>query len=145
LRKKSARPNHKRECIERILQTYPGLEFVLIGDSGEEDPEIYSEVLRRYPDRICVVYIRSVDPSPSRIAAIEKLIREVASTGCQLVLAPDTQLAAVHAAAEGLIKTSDLREIRAECKADALSDPLPPSSPPRRPASPRKRPHPPAR
>ena len=33
---------HKRRCIEPVFATYPDLSFVLIGDSGEQDPEIYA-------------------------------------------------------------------------------------------------------
>ena len=42
---------HKRKAIEEILATYPKLKFILSGDSGEEDPEIYSAVVHRHPDR----------------------------------------------------------------------------------------------
>ncbi|HZO02496.1 MAG TPA: phosphatase domain-containing protein [Burkholderiales bacterium] len=103
---------HKRRRIEEILATYPKLKFILIGDSGEEDPEIYSAIVARFPQRIRAVYIRSV--SPKRITEIEKLASEVAKTGCQLVLAPDSEPAAAHAAAEGLIQASELRAVRAE-------------------------------
>jgi phosphatidate phosphatase APP1 len=103
---------HKRKAIEEILATYPGLKFILIGDSGEEDPEIYSDIVQRFPARIRVIYIRSVDPK--RIPAVESLIQEVAKTGCRLVLAPDSELAAAHAAAEGLIQPSELRAVRSE-------------------------------
>jgi phosphatidate phosphatase APP1 len=110
---------HKRTAIERILGTYPRLPFVLIGDSGERDPEIYADVVRRHPDRIRCVYIRSVRLETARVAAIERLTAELAPTGCQLVLAPDSELAAVHAAAEGLIPASALRAVRADRKRDA--------------------------
>jgi phosphatidate phosphatase APP1 len=112
------RKNHKTEAIEAILQTYPALRFVLIGDSGEQDPEIYAEIVRRHPQRIRAIYIRSVDPGPSRIAAVERLIEEVARTGCQLVLASDSEFAAAHAAAEGLIPACELANVRADKKAD---------------------------
>jgi phosphatidate phosphatase APP1 len=108
--------NHKTTEIERILQTYPALKFVLSGDSGEQDPEIYADIVRRFPERILVIYIRSV--SPKRIPNIQKLAAEVAKTGCQLVLAPEAEAAAAHAAAEGLIQTSDLRAIRSERVSD---------------------------
>ena len=37
--------------IERILQKYPQRKFILIGDSGEKDPEVYIELCQRYlPD-----------------------------------------------------------------------------------------------
>ena len=58
--------SHKTEAIEAILQTYPALGFILIGDSGEQDPEIYAQIVRRHPQRIRAIYIRSVDPNPSR-------------------------------------------------------------------------------
>jgi phosphatidate phosphatase APP1 len=109
--------NHKTEAIEDILATYPKLKFILIGDSGEEDPEIYSDIVHRFPDRIRVIYIRSVNPK--RTAQVEKLIAEVAKTGCQLVLAPDSEFAAAHAAASGLIQPSELRAVRSEKELEA--------------------------
>jgi phosphatidate phosphatase APP1 len=110
--------NHKTEAIEAILVTYPRLPFVLIGDSGEQDPEIYSAIVRRHPQRIRAIYIRSVDPDPLRLRAIQGLIEEVAPTGCQLVLAPDSEFAAAHAAGEGLIPAFELANVRADKKAD---------------------------
>jgi len=104
--------DHKGGSIEDILATYPKLPFVLIGDSGESDPEIYAGVLRRHPKRIRAIYIRSVDPAPGRIRAIEALAAQVAKTGCQLVLARDSEVAAAHAAAEGLVQPSELRSVR---------------------------------
>lgn len=108
--------DHKADAIESVLRTYPELSFILIGDSGEEDPEIYSSIVHRFPNRIRVIYIRSVNPA--RVSAIERLIEQVSPTRCQLVLAPDTELAAAHAAAEGLISGSALADVRADKKAD---------------------------
>jgi phosphatidate phosphatase APP1 len=113
--------DHKRAAISALLQAYPALPFILIGDSGENDPEVYADIVRRFPKRIRVIYIRSVNRKPHRLAAIERLIAEVASTGCQLVLAPDSEHAAAHAAAEGLIQPSELRAVRSERRADENS------------------------
>lgn len=110
---------HKRKAIEEVLATYPKLKFILIGDSGEEDPEVYSAVVHGYPDRIRAIYIRSVNQK--RILEIEKLASEVARTGCQLVLAPEAEPAAAHAAAEGLIQASELRAVRADSDSDRSS------------------------
>ncbi|MGH8669526.1 MAG: App1 family protein [Burkholderiales bacterium] len=117
---------HKTEAIEQILRSYPKLPFVLIGDSGEQDPEIYSDIVRRFPDRVRTIYIRCV--SQKRIPQIEKLIVQVAATGCQLVLAPDSAFAAAHAAGEGLIQASDLRAIRSDSKSDESSRSKPSAS-----------------
>lgn len=100
---------HKFVAIAALLEAYPRLPFILIGDSGENDPEVYRDIVHRYPRRIRVIYIRSVNREPKRLAAIEKLIAEVVKTGCQLVLAPDSQHAAAHAAAEGLIPANSVR------------------------------------
>jgi phosphatidate phosphatase APP1 len=110
--------DHKARAIANILTTYPALRFILIGDSGEQDPEIYAEILGRFPERIRVIYIRSIDRSPARLKAIEKLVERVASTGCQLVLAQDSEFAAAHAAAEGLIPAAELSQVRIDKMAD---------------------------
>jgi phosphatidate phosphatase APP1 len=118
--------NHKSTEIENILDTYPSLEFVLSGDSGEQDPEIYADIVRRFPDRIRAIYIRSVNKK--RVAEIVELAAEVAKTGCQLVLAEDAETAAVHAAAEGLIQASDLRVVRSDRESDEKSASKPAAS-----------------
>lgn len=111
--------NHKLEKIEAILRAYPDLKFVLIGDSGERDPEIYAEILRRHPHSVRVIYIRNVNPDPSRIDAVDRLTEEVSNSGAQLVLAADSVAAASHAAAEGLIRVEALALVRADKKAGA--------------------------
>jgi phosphatidate phosphatase APP1 len=59
---KTLRPEkpHKQKEIVNILKTYPHLNFILIGDSGEHDPAIYTEIAAQYPDRILAIYLRSV-------------------------------------------------------------------------------------
>ena len=110
--------NHKLGKIELILSFFPDMQFVLIGDSGEQDPEIYTEVLRRHPKSVRVIYIRNVNPDPSRIEALDRLIEEVSATGTQLILAPDSVFAASHAAAEGLIHVDWMASVRSDKKDD---------------------------
>jgi phosphatidate phosphatase APP1 len=113
--------NHKLDKIELILRFYPGMQFVLIGDSGEQDPEIYAEVVRRHPEAVRMIYIRSVTPDPARIEALDRLIEEVKATGAQLILAPDSVFAASHAAAAGLIGLDALALVRSDKKHDDKS------------------------
>lgn len=109
---------HKLENIAHILDTFAHLPFVLIGDSGEQDPEIYRQIVEKYPNRIRAVYIRDVNPNPERIAAIDKHIKEIGEIGSQLVFAPDSEFAARHAAEIGLIAAEELGNIRIEKKID---------------------------
>lgn len=46
--------------IEAILRRYPGRKFLLVGDSGERDPEIYGEIARRFPDQVRHIFNREV-------------------------------------------------------------------------------------
>jgi phosphatidate phosphatase APP1 len=88
---------HKLGAIRRILDLFPALPFILIGDSGQEDPEIYHRVVHDYPDRIQAVYIRNVTPHPERLGSIKKLADEVEKAGSTLLLTDDTLAAARHA------------------------------------------------
>lgn len=51
---------YKKEYIAHILQVFSRLSFILIGDSGQKDPEIYSELFNEFPGRIRAIYIRHV-------------------------------------------------------------------------------------
>ena len=114
---------HKITNIEKILRAYPHLPFVLIGDSGEQDPEIYAEIVKNYPNRIAAIYIRNINLDPERVAAVERLIVEIKEAGSQLVLAPDTEFAAVHAAAEKFIAMEELPLIKEEKREDDAAPP----------------------
>ncbi|MCB9081646.1 MAG: DUF2183 domain-containing protein [Lewinellaceae bacterium] len=52
--------SHKIESIIRILESYPDLPFILVGDSGEKDVFIYDEIARHFPGQIKAVFIRDV-------------------------------------------------------------------------------------
>lgn len=51
---------HKLGVIERLLAEFPQRRFVLVGDSGEADPEIYAHTFRAHPGRIDAIVIRDV-------------------------------------------------------------------------------------
>ena len=54
---------HKRAELARLLRDFPRLQWLLVGDDGQHDPEIYAEVARRSPDRIRAVAIRQLTRS----------------------------------------------------------------------------------
>jgi phosphatidate phosphatase APP1 len=99
---------HKRESIESILRAFPTLSFLLVGDSGQADPEIYRDIVHDHPDRILGIYIRNVSPEPARRDAVHLLAEEVAAHDVDLVLADDTLTAARHAARRGWIESDDI-------------------------------------
>ncbi len=50
----------KPVIVREILDRYPERRFVLVGDSGEQDPEVYAGLMREYPRQILKSYIRNV-------------------------------------------------------------------------------------
>ncbi len=87
-----------------MLRRYHDLPFVLIGDSGQHDPEIYADIVRRHPDRVRAVYIREVGSSARRRTEVLALARELAEVGCPMILASDSPAMAEHARQIGLIR-----------------------------------------
>lgn len=105
---------HKLKLIRDILSLHGDLPFVLIGDSGQRDPEIYASIVHANPGRALAVYIRKVGANPNRDQAIEALSAEIAAAGGSLVLAADTMAMAKHAASHGLIDEQALGDLYAE-------------------------------
>ena len=54
----------KPRAIRQILDAYPNRRFILVGDSGEKDPEVYGRIAREYPEQIERVLIRKVTAEP---------------------------------------------------------------------------------
>ncbi|GAB2597299.1 App1 family protein [Spirosoma areae] len=108
---------HKLAMIRKVLDVNPQLPFVLIGDSGQQDPEIYAQVVRDNPGRIRAVYIRDVSED-RRDEAIRELIRTTDAYKVPMLLVADTVAAAEHAASLGLIDPDTIPEIRADRRAD---------------------------
>jgi phosphatidate phosphatase APP1 len=106
LRTLRAGESHKLASIQALLDTYPGLQVVLVGDCGERDPEIYRQVVLRHPGRVLAVYVRDV--APARHAAVRAIAAELAGHGVDLVFSPDTEAARRHALDHGLIVAAAL-------------------------------------
>jgi phosphatidate phosphatase APP1 len=105
--------DYKLGVIRNLLETYEDLPFVLIGDSGEEDPEIYLQTIREHPERIKTVYIRDVTPG-KRDAEVKAIAREARRLGTEMVPVPDTVAAAEHAVSAGLIAPDSLAGVHSQ-------------------------------
>lgn len=109
---------HKWESIDLLMRVYPELSFVLVGDSGMHDPELYREVVQRHPGRVRAVYIHDVSP-PERDDEVARIARELADEhDVPLVRMEHTLHAAEHAREHGLISARGLEEVRRDMRAD---------------------------
>lgn len=72
----------KVTAIRQLLQSMPGRDFVLVGDSGEKDPKIYRKICREFEGRIKAVFIRDVDHRPLDNDRFQKLNESLPDGQC---------------------------------------------------------------
>jgi hypothetical protein len=68
----------KPPVIRAILRRYPNHRFILVGDSGEQDPEVYGLIAREHRGRIVHVFIRRVDGADNTDARFVRAFRDLA-------------------------------------------------------------------
>ncbi|GJJ70652.1 hypothetical protein EMPS_03002 [Entomortierella parvispora] len=61
---------HKRRSIRELLMDFPDRKFILVGDSGEIDMEIYTEMALEHPGQVVKIFIRDLSKSRSRAAEV---------------------------------------------------------------------------
>ncbi|PRY11935.1 phosphatidate phosphatase APP1 [Pontibacter ummariensis] len=119
---KSDHMSHKYKEIENLLITYPSLNFILVGDSGQQDAAIYREVVKNHPGRIIAIYIRDVNIA-ERTKAVQTISDELKQEGeVEMVLVKNTAAAAAHAADCGYIFTEEVEEVEKEARLDEEGD-----------------------
>jgi phosphatidate phosphatase APP1 len=108
---------HKLTLIRALLAEHPGLGVVLIGDTGQLDPEIYAAVALEAPERVRAVYVRRTPGmSAARAVAVRGLARRAAAAGVPMLMVEDSVQIAEHAAGLGLLEAADVRAVRrAQC------------------------------
>ena len=107
---KSGHDDYKLERIATIMDAFPDLDFILVGDSGQRDPFIYREVVRRYPGRVLAVYIRDVSDA-GKDEKVRRVKLDLVDAGIDLLLLQDTLDAARHAADRGWIEESTVKAV----------------------------------
>ncbi|WP_432833132.1 App1 family protein [Dactylosporangium sp. CA-092794] len=59
---------HKRASLTRLAEEFPNIRWLLIGDDGQHDPEIYAEFAAEHPDSVAAVAIRHLSPTQAVLA-----------------------------------------------------------------------------
>lgn len=98
---RGAAPAHKPDAIAQLLAMYPALPFVLIGDSGEQDLELYLAAARNHPGRVRTILIRNVS-SPERSEVLRAFAARSTPPGCSALLFDDAEAAIRHCRELGL-------------------------------------------
>ena len=59
---------HKRATLERLAREFPDIRWLLVGDDGQHDQEIYGTFATSHPDNVAAVAIRQLSPAQSVLA-----------------------------------------------------------------------------
>lgn len=103
----------KSRTIIALIDEHPHLLWVLVGDSGQHDPEAYAAVARARPGRLHAVYIREVPPqTPARTRSVHQLTSELAALGVPMLLVRDSAAAAEHVQSLGLLDPAYVAQVR---------------------------------
>lgn len=69
--------NQKVEQISTLMQHFPKRKFILIGDSGERDPEVFKTIREQLPQQVQEIRIRDItndhESRPERLAGITRI------------------------------------------------------------------------
>ena len=73
--------NHKFVKIRHVLEMYPKLKFVLLGDDSQQDPYLYQNLCKIFPVTVKAVYIRQTGAQAKEKTM--KLIENMESMGVE--------------------------------------------------------------
>ncbi len=97
--------DHKIRKITKLLEFYKETKFILIGDSGQQDPELYLQIIKKHPERILYVYIR--DLSARKRKRLQEIKEECEALGVQMLALKTTHDAWLHAVEKKLITAEE--------------------------------------
>lgn len=83
-----ATSRHKHAETAQLLADHPRRRFILVGDSGERDPEVYGAIARAQPSRIDAALIRDVTGEPADSERYRRAFRGVDSERWRLFTDP---------------------------------------------------------
>lgn len=92
----------KQVRIERLLNVFPKEQFILLGDNSQKDPDIYTSIAKKFPQRIFAIYIRNV--RPEKTSRTHTLLQTVQQAGVHTFLFVHSAEAKTHSESVGLIK-----------------------------------------
>ncbi|TCD12727.1 DUF2183 domain-containing protein [Pedobacter frigidisoli] len=101
---KTGKTGHEGKLLRvmRILDAFPNQKFVFFGDNSQQDPQIYTSIVERYPKNIEAVYIRNI--RPERQQETQQLLSIIEEQNVHACLFNNSHEAILHSKSIGLIK-----------------------------------------
>ncbi len=104
-------PDYKKDEIISIMDTYPDLPFVFLGDIAGKDPEIYHAIRGTYKDRVLAIFIRDIN-HPRKQKSYRDWIKENQIDDIHLIR--DSISGAKHCLDHGLITADSFDAVKGE-------------------------------
>ncbi|GGN00972.1 phosphatase [Dyadobacter beijingensis] len=92
---------HKLRKIHNIINFYPELQFILLGDDSQKDPEIYEEICRTFPQSIRAVYMRQTRRRAKPLTTL--LLKNIQDMGIDTCYFAHSNKAIIHSLEQGIV------------------------------------------
>ncbi|MFG0266428.1 MAG: App1 family protein [Rhodopirellula sp. JB055] len=112
--------DRKLEQTRFLMNAFPELPFVLVGDSGQEDARLYATAAEEFGDRILAIFIRDIDPTATSAhdQKVDRFARRSLAAGVPMHLVKDSIEVSVIAERLGLLTKDSLFDIAEATKRD---------------------------
>ncbi|WDQ14978.1 App1 family protein [Rhodopirellula sp. P2] len=116
--------DRKLEQTRSLMNAFPELPFVLVGDSGQEDARLYATAAEEFGDRIRAIFIRDIDPDAlsDHDQKVDRFTRQSLAAGVPMHLVKDSIEVSVIAERLGLLPKASLPAIAAATQRDQNRD-----------------------
>ncbi len=93
--------NHKYDKIKEIIEFYPHLRFVLLGDDSQADPLIYEQICKTFPLNIKAIYIRQTKKGQK--SSTQKILQNLESLNVKTCYFLKSEQAMLHSREIGIV------------------------------------------
>ncbi|QSB26545.1 App1 family protein [Flavobacterium sp. CLA17] len=94
--------DHKFDKIKHVLEFYPNLKYVLLGDDSQHDPVLYERICKIFPLTVTAVYIRQTGKSQKK--KTKTILKNMESLNIAVCYFKDSSEAIMHSKSIGIIK-----------------------------------------
>lgn len=93
--------NHKFQKIKHVLEFYPHLKYVLLGDDSQQDPFLYEQICKIFPVTVKAVYIRQTGKKQKETT--KSILKNLESLEVSVCYFKNSSEAIMHSKSIGLI------------------------------------------
>ena len=93
--------DHKFQKIKEIIEFYPHLKFVLLGDDSQADPTIYENICKTFPQNIRAIYIRQTKKKSKK--KTKKILQNIEKLNVEVCYFIKSEQAIVHSKKIGIV------------------------------------------